>query len=154
MSPKGKERETGKQATKATPQSSTSNTKEASQPPLSHHLRSTMRLFNLLSSRTDIDHPLCTECTHILLSNLSRQVEELKKERDGYLAFEKEAKKEKEKDDGVSKEETERQIEKLKEREKFAIEELREAQRDKERLDEEWKALEAEEKELERAEAE
>jgi beclin 1 len=55
--------------------------------PLSHHLRSTARLFNLLSTRTEIDHPLCAECTQILLTNLRKQLEETKKERDGYIAF-------------------------------------------------------------------
>ncbi|KAG1746288.1 APG6-domain-containing protein [Suillus occidentalis] len=66
--------------------------------PISHHLRSTMRLFNVLSTRSDIDHPLCAECTQILLSSLQRQLDETKKERDGYIAFEKEVRKERERE--------------------------------------------------------
>ncbi|THH19845.1 hypothetical protein EW146_g1374 [Bondarzewia mesenterica] len=123
--------------------------------PLSHHLRSTQQLLNLLSSRTDIDHPLCSECTHILLSTLTRQLEEAKKERDGYIAFEKEVRKEKEREkDGISKEEAESRIAQLKDDEKLAIEQLRDAEREHEQLQEEMNLLELEEKSLEEEEEE
>ncbi|KAI0268851.1 autophagy protein Apg6-domain-containing protein [Gloeopeniophorella convolvens] len=123
--------------------------------PLSHHLRSTQRLLNLLSSRTDVDHPLCAECTHILLSTLTRQLEETKKERDGYIAFEREAKKEKEREkEGISPQEAERRVARLKEDERIAIEQLREAEREREQLAEELRALEMEEKALEEEEEE
>lgn len=131
---------------------------EATHPnpsPLSHHLRSTLRLFNLLSSRTDLDHPLCAECTHVLLTNLTRQLEETKKERDGYIAFEKEVKKEKEREgDGISKAEAEAKIEKLKEDERIATEQLKAAEREHEQLETELKGLELEEQALAEEEAE
>ncbi|KAA1471785.1 APG6-domain-containing protein [Dentipellis sp. KUC8613] len=123
--------------------------------PLSHHLQSTLRLMNLLSSRTDIDHPLCSECTHLLLSTLTRQLEETKKERDGYIAFEKEVRKEKEREkDGISKEAAERRIAQLQEDERIAVEQLRDAEREHEQLAEEMRALELEEKALEEEEDE
>lgn len=123
--------------------------------PLSHHLRSTQRLLNLLSSRTDVDHPLCAECTHILLSTLTRQLDEIKKERDGYIAFEKEAKKEKEKEkEGLTPQEAQRKIVRLKEDERSAIEQLREAECEREQLAEELRSLELEEKALEEEEEE
>ncbi|KAF9263395.1 APG6-domain-containing protein [Marasmius fiardii PR-910] len=123
-------------------------------PPLSHHLRSTARLFNLISSRTDIDHPLCAECTQILLASLQRQLDETKKERDGYLAFEKEVKKERERDtQGMSKEEATKKIDKMKLEELAAIEQLLEAERERQALDEELRILEQEEKMLELEEA-
>ncbi|KAI0645911.1 APG6-domain-containing protein [Trametes meyenii] len=123
--------------------------------PLSHHLRSSLRLFNLLSSRTDLDHPLCAECTHILLSTLTRQLDETKKERDGYIAFEKEVKKEKEREgSGVNRLEAEAKIERLKEEERLAIEQLKGAEREHQQLEEELKSLEREEKALEEEEAE
>ena len=123
--------------------------------PLSHHLLSAQRLLNLLSSRTDIDHPLCAECTHILLSNLTRQLEETKKERDGYIAFEKEAKKEKEREkEGLSLQEAERKIARLKEDKRIAIDQLREAEREREQLAEELHSLDLEEKALEEEEEE
>lgn len=123
--------------------------------PISHHLRSTMRLFNVLSTRTDIDHPLCAECTQILLSSLQRQLDETKKERDGYIAFEKEVRKERERESlDLSRQDAEKKIERLKFDEQSAIEQLRLADREREQLDEELKLLEAEEKALEEEETE
>ncbi|KAH9485563.1 Vacuolar protein sorting-associated protein 30 [Psilocybe cubensis] len=138
------------------PQSRTQEQDHADPSPLSHHLRSTARLFNLLSTRTDIDHPLCAECTQILLTNLQRKLDETKKERDGYIAFEKEVRKEKEKEAQTpfSKEETERRIERLKQEEAIAIEQLKEAEREREQLDFELQQLETSEKALELEEAE
>ncbi|KXN90987.1 Beclin-1-like protein B [Leucoagaricus sp. SymC.cos] len=123
--------------------------------PLSHHLRSATRLFNLLSTRTEIDHPLCAECTQILLKTLNRQLEETKKERDGYIAFEKEIKKEKDRGvQGLTQEEAEKKIERLKSEERLAIEQLKGAERERAELDEELRLLELDEKALEAEEAE
>ncbi|XP_006460757.1 hypothetical protein AGABI2DRAFT_69268 [Agaricus bisporus var. bisporus H97] len=125
----------------------------SSPSPLSHHLRSAARLFNLLSTRSEIDHPLCAECTQILLKTLNRQLEETKKERDGYIAFEKEIRKEKEAQ-GLTKEEADRRIDRLKNDEKLAIDQLKEAEREREELDEELRLLELDEKALEAEEDE
>jgi len=122
--------------------------------PLSHHLRSIGRLFNMLSTRTEIDHPLCSECTQILLSNLQRQLDETKKERDGYIAFEKEIRKEKEREtQGPTKEEMEKKIERLKHEEALAIDQLKEAEHEREQLESELRQLELDEKALEQEEA-
>ncbi|KAF8513161.1 APG6-domain-containing protein [Hysterangium stoloniferum] len=123
--------------------------------PLFHHLESTARLFKLLSSRTELDHPLCAECTYLLIATLNKQLEETKKERDGYLAFEKEIKKEREREKhAASPEATERKIQRLKEDERNAIHELKAAESEREKLSEEIRALEREERELEEEEAE
>ena len=127
----------------------------ANPSPLSHHLRSTARLFNLLSTRTEIDHPLCAECTQILLTNLQRQLDETKKERDGYIAFEKEVRKERERElQGLTKGDAEKKIEKLKLEEALVIEQIKEAEREREQLDSELRQLEIDEKGLELEEAE
>lgn len=42
----------------------------------------------LLSSRSNIDHPLCVECTGLFQAELQREIEELTRERDAYIAFE------------------------------------------------------------------
>jgi beclin 1 len=140
------------------PSSSVPSQTEPEQPnptPISHHLRSTMRLFNLLTTRADIDHPLCAECTQILLSSLQRQLDETKKERDGYIAFEKELKKERERgSQDMSRDEAEKRIENLKTEERVAIEQLRLGEREREQLDEELRVLELEERVLEEEEDE
>ena len=110
---------------------------------------------NLISSRTDVDHPLCAECTHLLLTSLARQLDETKKERDGYIAFEKEVRKEKEREkDGLTPQEAEKKIAKLTQEEKLAIAQLKEAEKEREQLEAELKALELEERALEEEEAE
>jgi beclin len=139
-------------------QEETPHDSEADHPsptPISHRLASTTRLFNLLSTRTDIDHPLCAECAQILLASLQRQLDETKKERDGYIAFEKEVRKEKERESQLlSKEEAEKKIEILKGEERVATQQLKEAERERTQLEAEIKTLEAEEKILEEEEAE
>ena len=123
--------------------------------PLSHHLRTAARLFNVLSSRTDVDHPLCAECTRALLATLTRQLDETKKERDGYIAFEKEIRKEREREgQGPPKAETDKKIEKLKAEERSLIEQLKEAEHERGMLDEELRLLELDEMALELEEAE
>ena len=44
------------------------------------------RLFNILSSRSDIDHPICVECTELLLSSMSQRLLQNTKQRDTYIA--------------------------------------------------------------------
>ena len=44
-------------------------------------------LHAVLSSRTPISHPLCTECTTLLQSELQKELEELSLERDAYIEF-------------------------------------------------------------------
>ena len=149
---------TSKSRQNVPPVPSSVNQEEVNHPnpsPLSHHLRSTLRLFNLLSSRTELDHPLCSECTQSLLESLTKQLEETKKERDGYIAFEKEVRKERERErEGSSKAEADSKIEKLKDEERIAIEQLKAAEKERMQLEEELKALELEEKALEEEEAE
>lgn len=141
--------------TKAQSNSSTESTARpnASPPTPNTRPRPTSKLFTLLSNRTDIDHPLCTDCTEGLLKSLNEQLKDISRERDGYIAFEKELKKERQREEEPV-EEVEKRIERLKEEERLAIEDMREAQREKDKLDEELRALELEEKELEEEEAE
>ncbi|KAL3465300.1 autophagy protein Apg6-domain-containing protein [Aspergillus heterothallicus] len=47
----------------------------------------TSRLFEVISSRSDIDHPICTECTEILVEGLQQRLVDATKERDAYITF-------------------------------------------------------------------
>lgn len=53
----------------------------------SHKHESTTRLFEILSSRSDVDHPICVECTELLLSHLQSRLAATTKERDAYITF-------------------------------------------------------------------
>ncbi|CAK9783426.1 APG6-domain-containing protein [Cutaneotrichosporon oleaginosum] len=56
--------------------------------PQGNRPRLAANLEALLSARTAIDHPLCTECTGLFQAELQRELEELTRERDAYIAFE------------------------------------------------------------------
>ncbi|KAF7714352.1 Uncharacterized protein PECH_003058 [Penicillium ucsense] len=47
----------------------------------------TSRLFEIISSRSDIDHPICVECTDILVDALQKRLAGSTKERDAYISF-------------------------------------------------------------------
>ncbi|KAI8060350.1 autophagy protein Apg6-domain-containing protein [Gongronella butleri] len=63
---------------------------------LSHRLKVAARLFDVMSSKSSIDHPMCQECTDIMLENLERQLNDINLERDCYLDFLKNIKQEQE----------------------------------------------------------
>ncbi|PYH81697.1 putative autophagy protein Apg6 [Aspergillus uvarum CBS 121591] len=47
----------------------------------------TARLFDIISARSDIDHPICLECTDLLVEGMEKQLADAKKERDAYSSF-------------------------------------------------------------------
>ena len=63
---------------------------DESQTRLSSQIEVSTRLFEILSSRSDIDHPICTECTELLLNGLHSRLAASTKERDAYINFLKE----------------------------------------------------------------
>lgn len=67
---------------------------------LSHRLKVANRVFDIMSSKSSIDHPMCQECTDMLLELLENQMSDVSRERDSYIEFLKKVK-----DSRVSKEE-------------------------------------------------
>jgi beclin len=96
-----------------------------------------------------IDHPLCAECTNILLSVMETQLDELRRERDAYLAFEDEVRRSNVQD---TDEATQEEIDELAEQSKKAQQELADAQRESDLMDLELEKLDEEEKRLEEEE--
>ncbi|ETN37370.1 uncharacterized protein HMPREF1541_08361 [Cyphellophora europaea CBS 101466] len=45
------------------------------------------KLFSILSSHSDIDHPICTECTSLLLQSFTARLAAASRERDAYAGF-------------------------------------------------------------------
>jgi beclin 1 len=45
------------------------------------------RLFEIISARSDIDHPICVECTELLVEGLQKRLAGSTKERDAYISF-------------------------------------------------------------------
>ena len=54
---------------------------------LSHDMEVSQRLFAILAARSDIDHPVCTECTSLLLASMTARLNASTRERDAYVGF-------------------------------------------------------------------
>jgi beclin 1 len=70
----------------ATSQRPTSPSSNAVDKPTKHALST--ELLQLVSARTDTDHPLCAECARLLQEVLADKLDVVGLERDAYLAFE------------------------------------------------------------------
>jgi beclin 1 len=97
-----------------------------------------------------IDHPLCGECTNVLLSVMEAQLDEVRRERDAYMAFETELEKGEQEQEG--REEISAEIEKLTLQAEETKAELEAAKREEAAVDAELRALDEEEKKLEEEE--
>ncbi|KAJ5591866.1 uncharacterized protein N7459_002235 [Penicillium hispanicum] len=53
----------------------------------SNQVEKTTRLFEIISARSDIDHPICVECTELLVEGLQKRLAGATKERDAYISF-------------------------------------------------------------------
>lgn len=101
-----------------------------------------------------IDHPLCAECTNVLLSIMDAQLDELRRERDAYTAFEDEMRRREAAGEGGDEGDLALQadIDRLVAEAEEAKEELLNAQRDAEAAEDEMQALEEQEKALQEEE--
>nr|POF16788.1 beclin-1 [Quercus suber] len=109
---------------------------------LSQQLDTNLRLFEILSSRSDIDHPVCTECTELLLDGLQKRQASVIRERDAYVGFLKQAQ-----EDIPTEEEkaaTKRSLEDARLREERALNDLVALEAEKSRMEAEIAALDAE----------
>lgn len=109
---------------------------------LSQEMEKVARLFEILSARSDIDHPICVECTELLVDGLQRRLEAATKERDAYVGFLKQVKGDIPTDDEVK--ESQDLLAKAREEEAAAIEELKKLEKEKAAVDEEIAQLEEE----------
>ncbi|CAI6331617.1 unnamed protein product [Periconia digitata] len=50
-------------------------------------LETTNRMFEILSSRSDIDHPICVECTELIVGGLQKRLAVATRERDAYVDY-------------------------------------------------------------------
>ncbi|CAB4469606.1 APG6-domain-containing protein [Rhizophagus irregularis] len=117
---------------------------------LSHRIKVANRLFDIMSSRSEIEHPMCYECTEILLDSLKKQLSDASKERDCYIDFLKKVN-----ESVISDSEKislQKEIQEIKSNESAAIKKLKEIENESNALKKELAALEEEEKELDRLE--
>ena len=119
--------------------------------PLSWQLERHERLFSILSAHSDIDHPICTECSSMLLTSLNTKLTTATRERDAYASFLKQlqqaAAKHKGEEDKVEKE-----VIALQKEEETAFAELLQLEEQKKQLENELADLEEENNQLEKEE--
>lgn len=109
---------------------------------MSQDMERASRLFEVLSARSDIDHPVCVECTELLVAGLQKRLEASTRERDAYVGFLKQVHADIP-TEGEMKESQEAVV-KARKDEEAAIEELEKLEKEKAAVDEEILQLEEE----------
>ncbi|KAF8846890.1 APG6-domain-containing protein [Acephala macrosclerotiorum] len=109
---------------------------------MSQDMERASRLFEILSARSDIDHPVCTECTDLLVSGLQRRLEAATKERDAYVSFLKQVNAEIPTEEEVQ--ESQEALARARKEEEAAIAELKKLEAEKATVDKEIAQLEEE----------
>lgn len=118
---------------------------------LSTQLARYEQLYAVLSSRSDIDHPICAECASILVAGFSTKLANATRERDAYALFLKTLQQaaNKHQDDGGA---VQKELESLRREEEEAYRQLLTLEQEKKELEDELAGLEDENRELEREE--
>ncbi|KAM0808067.1 hypothetical protein AB5N19_08408 [Seiridium cardinale] len=111
-------------------------------PAQPHEAERINKLFEILSARSDIDHPVCVECTEMLVDGLQKRLDGATRERSLYAEYLKQQQADvpSEEDIAVSK----RTLEKAQKDEKEAFDSLLQLEKQREDLDDEMAALEQE----------
>jgi len=119
---------------------------------LSEKAEQATRLFEIISARSDIDQPICVECTEMLVDGMQKRLATSTKERDMYVEQLRRANA-----DIPSEEELKQarqELEKAKERERTAMAELEKLEAEKTAMEEELRALKLQSLELDKKEEE
>lgn len=117
---------------------------------MSDKMETVQRLFEVLSARSDIDQPICVECTDMLVEGLQKRLATATKERDAYVEYLRQANA-----DIPSEEETaqaRKQLEDARKQEEAAFKELERLEKEKAAMDEQVLALDAEAQDLDKEE--
>lgn len=112
----------------------------------SHEMERIAKLHEILSARSDVDHPICVECTEMLVEGLQKKLETANREREAYVAYLKEMQAEAPTDDELKA--TECSLAKTKQGEAEALALLKGLEQEKAQLDEQVLRLEDESRQL------
>lgn len=104
------------------------------------------RLFEIISARSDIDHPICVECTDLLVEGLQKRLNASTKERDAYVSFLRSLNASIPSTEDI--EAAEQSLKESLQAEEVAFAELQALEREKQTLDEEIAGLEEESRQL------
>lgn len=112
----------------------------------SHEMERITKLHEILSARSDVDHPICVECTEMLVEGLQKKLETANREREAYVAYLKEMQAEAPTDDELKG--TEESLARTKQGEAEALALLKGLEQEKAQLDEQVLRLEDESRQL------
>ncbi|KAI7786727.1 autophagy protein [Diaporthe eres] len=112
----------------------------------SHEMERITKLHEILSARSDVDHPVCVECTEMLVEGLQKRLETANREREAYVAYLKEMQAEAPTDDELKA--TEDSLAKTKQGEAEALTLLKGLEQEKAQLDDQVLRLEDESRQL------
>lgn len=108
------------------------------------------RLFEVLSARSDIDHPICVECSDMLVDGLQKKLDVASKERDAYVTYLKDVRASQPSEDDTRAQEA--ALKKAEQDQVDALSELKKLEAEKDSLDDEILALEEESRQLDQEE--
>lgn len=114
--------------------------------PKSREMERITRLHEILSSRSDIDHPVCVECTEILVEELQKKLEIANKDRESYVGYLKEMQAEAPTDEELKA--TEESLKNTRKSEAEALDLLKNLEKEKAQLNEQILRLEDESRQL------
>ncbi|OTB05630.1 hypothetical protein M426DRAFT_319617 [Hypoxylon sp. CI-4A] len=122
------------------------NQRNDARPAQPHEAERINKLFEILSSRSDIDHPICVECTEMLIDGLQKRLESTARERDAYAAFLKQVQADIPSEEEIA--ESEKAVKKARQEEEESMKQLLALEKEKAALDIEVIALERESRAL------
>ncbi|RYP49756.1 hypothetical protein DL769_011045 [Monosporascus sp. CRB-8-3] len=150
LSPSSKEQQqSSPKHRRASSSASQRNDERQAQP---HEAERINKLFEILSARSDIDHPICVECTEMLVDGLQKRLEATARERDAYAGFLKQVQADAPSEEDIA--ESEQALAKAREEEEDSMNELLRLEKEKAALDREIAALEEESEKLDAEEEE
>lgn len=117
-----------------------------SYPETSPHMQMVKneKLFAILSSHSDIDHPICTECTSLLLQSFTARLASASKERDAYASFLKQLQQNAATMTEEDEDQAKRELQSLQQQDEQAYNELLQLETEKAALEAELASLEEE----------
>ncbi|KAA8642309.1 beclin 1 [Aspergillus tanneri] len=136
----------GVSSTSERPFNSQNNERGVEDGSFANQVERTTRLFEIISARSDIDHPICTECTEMLVDGLQKRLVNATKERDAYVSFLKNLNSSVPTDEEL--EAAEKSLKETQEAEEAAFAELVAMEQEKATLDQEIAELEEESRRL------
>ncbi|KAI9662405.1 MAG: autophagy protein 6 [Bathelium mastoideum] len=117
---------------------------------LSEKSEANIRLFDVLSSRSDIDHPVCAECAELLVEGLEKRLASATRERNAYVQYVKQTSMSVPTKEDID--EAKKELEKTRKKEGELFSELQRLEGEKASLDAEIERLAIEASELDKEE--